>query len=151
MGLSIQSEPFKLATINIKLKGEFTNCSSVSILEPEPYLRLTGRLSNLTRTIGSKVRLKCSFRGHPIPTIRWLKNEAPIESIRGKVTIRLIPSTKGRLTSRLLINNLDVHDTGYYKCEATNKFLTKETFGILVVTTGKNQFNLIGTINFLSP
>uniref|UniRef100_T1KPM7 Receptor protein-tyrosine kinase n=2 Tax=Tetranychus urticae TaxID=32264 RepID=T1KPM7_TETUR len=114
-----------------------------SAKDSQPYLKLIGKLRNVTRTIGSKVRLKCSFRGYPLPIIRWLKNEAPIEPVRGKLTIKLIPSNGGRLTSRLLINNLDIHDTGYYKCEATNKHVTLETLGILVVTSDTGSSNLL--------
>lgn len=40
---------------------------------------------------------------------------------------------------RIRIRNLDVPDTGYYRCEATNGFEKVETTGILKVLMGKNS------------
>jgi len=80
--------------------------------------------------------MKCEFRGHPLPTIRWLKNEAPLEQKKGKIQIKQNILTAGRIRSRLIINQLDTHDTGYYKCEASNIAATLETIGVLIVHAG---------------
>ncbi|GBM25228.1 hypothetical protein AVEN_153411-1 [Araneus ventricosus] len=82
--------------------------------------------------------MKCEVKGRPIPKIRWYKNEAPLEEERGKVDVRKLSSGYGKIGSRLRIMHVDIHDTGYYKCEATNDKHTVETTGILMVKAGKN-------------
>ncbi|XP_074599055.1 tyrosine-protein kinase transmembrane receptor Ror-like [Brevipalpus obovatus] len=109
-----------------------------SATERDTYLIVTQKLANLTTLSGKKIRLRCSFKSYPPARVRWLKNEAPLEvgnrRTKGKWSIRLIRSAStGKITSRLLINHLDVHDTGYYKCEAENGHLTAETSGVLMV------------------
>ncbi|RWS27302.1 tyrosine-protein kinase transmembrane receptor ROR1-like protein [Leptotrombidium deliense] len=80
--------------------------------------------------------MRCTFRGNPSPSIVWFKNEAPIEEMHGKVDIRILSRSDGRVSSRLRIHQLDTHDTGYYKCEARNGQQTMETIGILKVLAG---------------
>ncbi|RWS13210.1 tyrosine-protein kinase transmembrane receptor ROR1-like protein [Dinothrombium tinctorium] len=86
--------------------------------------------------------MKCAFRGNPLPEIFWFKNEAPIEQVKGKIDIRELPSANGRMTSRLRINQLDTHDTGYYKCEARSAAQSLETIGILKVLAGTHIFSI---------
>ncbi|RWS24630.1 tyrosine-protein kinase transmembrane receptor ROR1-like protein [Leptotrombidium deliense] len=82
--------------------------------------------------------MRCVFRGNSMPvTVKWYKNEAPLEVEKGKIEIKNNNLGKGRVQSRLRILALDTHDTGYYKCEASNKYKTIETIGILKVQGGE--------------
>ena len=93
---------------------------------------------NITKDSGETVRMRCEVKGHPAPKIRWYKNEAPLEPERGKVEVRKYSLDEyGRIGSRLKIAHVDIHDTGYYKCEATNEKHSVETTGILMVKAGK--------------
>ncbi|GAU93809.1 hypothetical protein RvY_05691-2 [Ramazzottius varieornatus] len=93
------------------------------------FLHIVEPLPNITVNSGKEVRLKCHVKGHPKPKVRWFKNEAPLEAERrGRVTIR-----KEHDGSKIRIRNLDVPDTGYYRCEASNGFDKVETTGILKV------------------
>ena len=96
-------------------------------------------LVNITEAAGQKIKLKCSFKSHPQSIIKWFKNEAFIKQLKGKISIRTISNKKDRITSRLLINHVDIHDTGYYKCEANNSHQIVETIGILIVDSGQQQ------------
>jgi hypothetical protein len=109
---------------------------STSLKDKGAFLKIERNLINLTKETTENVRMKCEFRGHPLPTIRWLKNEAPIEQEKGKIQIKQNILTAGRIRSRLIINQLDTHDTGYYKCEASNIAATLETIGVLIVRAG---------------
>ncbi|XP_054715302.1 inactive tyrosine-protein kinase transmembrane receptor ROR1-like [Uloborus diversus] len=106
-------------------------------------LRLERSLSNLTRETGDSVKLRCDVRlasptPHPIH-FRWYKNEAPVEEERGRVEIRRYNPGPGRTGSRLRIARLDIHDTGYYKCEAGRGEARVESTGILMVRAGRLQ------------
>ena len=105
-------------------------------LETRSYLIIDQPLINVTRAPGQRLKLKCSFKGHPKPLIRWFKNEAMVEQVKGKTSIRVKSNQKDRFTSRLLISDVDIHDTGYYKCEASNSHQSLETVGILIVEAG---------------
>lgn len=109
---------------------------STSLKDKGAFLKIERNLINLTKETNEIVRMKCEFRGHPLPTIRWLKNEAPLEQEKGKIQIKQNILSSGRIRSRLLINRLDTHDTGYYKCEASNIAATLETIGVLIVRAG---------------
>lgn len=100
------------------------------------FLKIEKNLINMTKETNDNVRMKCEFRGHPLPTIRWLKNEAPIEQERPRIQIKQNILTSGRIRSRLIINQIDTHDQGYYKCEASNEAATLETTGVLLVRAG---------------
>ncbi|XP_054714148.1 tyrosine-protein kinase transmembrane receptor ROR2-like isoform X2 [Uloborus diversus] len=101
------------------------------------FIFIERTLMNLTKDSGDNVRMRCEVRGDPVPKIRWYKNEAPLEQERGKVEVRKYTVSDGRIGSRLRINHVDIHDTGYYKCEASNDWHTVETTGILVVKAGR--------------
>lgn len=90
----------------------------------------------MTKESGENVGLICEFRGHPQPVIKWYKNEAPVDPIKGKIEIRRHELPPERVNSKLRIQHLDTHDTGYYKCEATNGQDTIESLGILKVQGG---------------
>lgn len=104
------------------------------------YLTLVKHLSNLTREAGDTVRFRCEFNGQPLPKVVWYKNEAPIEPEKGKIIVKNSRTSArdpvDRVRSRLIINRLETHDIGFYKCEATNGFKTVESIGVLQVKAG---------------
>ncbi|CAG2180202.1 unnamed protein product, partial [Oppiella nova] len=100
------------------------------------FLKIEKNLINMTKETNDNIRMNCEFRGHPLPTIRWLKNEAPVEQERPKIHIKQKILTSGRIRSRLIINQIDTHDQGYYKCEASNAAATLDSTGILLVRAG---------------
>lgn len=114
-----------------------TDNSIVELTYEKPYLTIIKPLVNLTKENGEEVVLKCEFRGHPQPIVEWYRNEAPIETMRNKIEIRTGNSSRGKVVSRLKIHRTDTHDTGFYKCEATNGFETQETLAILKIEGGK--------------
>lgn len=99
-------------------------------------------MTNLTKESGEDVRLKCEFSGIPKLKVFWYKNEAPIEIEPGKITTKSTKIQPDRIRARLVIKRLDTHDSGYYKCEATNGYMTIESTGVLVVKTCKFFFYL---------
>ncbi|PNF43882.1 hypothetical protein B7P43_G02778, partial [Cryptotermes secundus] len=110
-------------------------------------LRFLKLLGNVTKEAGQSVKLKCEVTGDPPPTkIRWFKNEAPVIEEKGRLVARRYnpQSHQGQnvLGSRLRITQLDTHDTGYYKCEASNAVRKIDSTGILVV-----KMNRWGRIN----
>lgn len=102
------------------------------------WLRWTRTLGNVTKTAGDAVKLRCEVYGDPPPTrLQWYKNEAPLEPIKGHVTVRHYTPAKysgAALGSRLRISPLEVHDTGFYTCEANSADTKLETTGILKVS-----------------
>ena len=101
-------------------------------------------LSNTTRETGESVKLRCEVSGDPPPTrFRWYKNEAPVLEEKGRVVVKKYRSGSSVQGSRLRISDVDVHDTGYYKCEASNGVDRVESTGIVIVRMGKS--NLIAS------
>uniref|UniRef100_A0A8C9JK47 Receptor tyrosine kinase like orphan receptor 2 n=1 Tax=Panthera tigris altaica TaxID=74533 RepID=A0A8C9JK47_PANTA len=99
------------------LKGYFLN-----FLEP---------VNNITIVQGQTAILHCKVAGNPPPTVRWLKNDAPVVQEPRRVIIR-----KTEYGSRLRIQDLDTTDTGYYQCVATNGVKTITATGVLFVRLG---------------
>uniref|UniRef100_A0AC34QYC1 Ig-like domain-containing protein n=1 Tax=Panagrolaimus sp. JU765 TaxID=591449 RepID=A0AC34QYC1_9BILA len=76
---------------------------------------MTSQLPNVTRSLGGEIRLKCEAVGSPLPIeFIWLKNNAPVEKNK-RTKIR----TKEHF-SKLIISELEVLDSGYYQCTASN-------------------------------
>ncbi|KDR16037.1 Tyrosine-protein kinase transmembrane receptor ROR1, partial [Zootermopsis nevadensis] len=98
-------------------------------------LRFLKIFGNITKEAGESVKLKCEVTGDPPPTkIRWFKNEAPVIEEKGRIVLRRYNSQgQNVLGSRLRIAHLDTHDTGYYKCEASNGVHKMDSTGILLV------------------
>ncbi|XP_076132215.1 inactive tyrosine-protein kinase transmembrane receptor ROR1 [Alosa pseudoharengus] len=96
--------------------------------QKEPFLQLEAPMNNITTSLGQTAELHCHVSGFPPPTVRWLKNDAPVVQEPRRVSYR--PTTYG---SRLRIRNLDTTDTGYFQCVATNAAGTVSTTGILFV------------------
>lgn len=96
-------------------------------------------MNNITTSLGHTAELFCRVAGNPPPTVRWLKNDAPVEQEPRRVSYR---STL--YGSRLRIRNLDTTDTGYFQCVATNSQGTVSTTGVLFVKFGKCVFSVAG-------
>nr|CDJ96532.1 Immunoglobulin I-set and Kringle and Tyrosine protein kinase domain containing protein [Haemonchus contortus] len=94
---------------------------------PRPYIRLTSQLKNATRSAGGEVRFRCEAIGTPPLSFTWLKNHAPIEKSR-RVKVR-----NRENSSRLVITELDVLDSGYYQCIASNSAASVNTTSVLRV------------------
>ncbi|KAL4635018.1 inactive tyrosine-protein kinase transmembrane receptor ROR1 [Arapaima gigas] len=96
--------------------------------EKDQFLRLDSPLNNITTSLGQTAELHCRVSGYPAPSIRWLKNDAPVVQEPRRVSYR-----NTGYGSRLRIRNLDTTDTGYFQCVATNSFGTVSSTGILFV------------------
>uniref|UniRef100_A0A8C3QNK6 Receptor tyrosine kinase like orphan receptor 1 n=1 Tax=Cyanoderma ruficeps TaxID=181631 RepID=A0A8C3QNK6_9PASS len=95
------------------------------------FLTLDEPMNNITTTLGQTAELHCKVSGNPPPTVRWLKNDAPVVQEPRRISFRATP-----YGSRLRIRNLDTTDTGYFQCVATNGRRTVSTTGVLFVKFG---------------
>lgn len=106
-----------------------THCVS----SPQGYfLEFQEPVNNITHFQGQTATLHCKVAGNPRPSIRWLKNDAPVVQEHGRITIR-----KTEAGSKLRIQDLDTTDTGYYQCVATNSLKVISATGVLYVKLGK--------------
>nr|XP_057913759.1 tyrosine-protein kinase transmembrane receptor ROR2 [Doryrhamphus excisus] len=100
---------------------------------PEGYfLEVLEPVNNITHFQGQTATLHCKVAGNPRPTIRWLKNDAPVVQEQGRITIR-----KTEAGSKLRIQDLDTTDTGYYQCVASNSLKVISATGVLYVKLGQ--------------
>ena len=85
--------------------------------------------------------LRCLFEAKPRPKIKFLKNEAPLDKTsRNKYQIKEKRLSGNKFSIRLIINQLDTHDTGFYTCRAANNQGVKsEGVGILKVRSGSDD------------
>lgn len=118
--------PFTLHTIH----SHSLICACV--FSTDHFLRLDAPMNNITTSLGQTAELHCHVSGNPPPTVRWLKNDAPVTPEARRVSYKQTP-----YGSRLRIRNLDTTDTGYFQCVATNSYGTVSTTGILFVKFGK--------------
>ncbi|KAF1764768.1 hypothetical protein GCK72_004718 [Caenorhabditis remanei] len=95
-----------------------------------PYIRLTSQLRNATKSSGDEVRFKCEALGTPPLKFIWLKNKGAIEKSK-RVKIR-----DKENSSRLVITQLDVLDSGYYQCIVTNSAASVNTTSVLRTDLG---------------
>lgn len=110
----------------------------VVVFDDSGSLNMLKALSNITRETGDSVKLRCEVSGVPAPNrFRWYKNEAPVMEEKGRVVIRKYRTGSSVHGSRLRISDVDTHDTGYYKCEASNGIDRVESTGIVIVRMGK--------------
>eukprot|EP00062_Callorhinchus_milii_P014667 gi/632964083/ref/XP_007898226.1/ PREDICTED: tyrosine-protein kinase transmembrane receptor ROR2 isoform X2 [Callorhinchus milii] len=95
------------------------------------FLTFLAPVNNITIVQGQTATLHCKVAGNPPPSIRWLKNDAPVVPEAKRITIR-----KTEYGSRLRIQDLDTTDTGYYQCVASNGNKTITSTGLLYVKLG---------------
>ncbi|XP_057265365.1 inactive tyrosine-protein kinase transmembrane receptor ROR1 isoform X2 [Pezoporus wallicus] len=119
---------------NSSVVADFMPTSSWNIsseLDKDYFLTLDEPMNNITTTLGQTAELHCKVSGNPPPTVRWLKNDAPVVQEPRRISFRA--TSYG---SRLRIRNLDTTDTGYFQCVATNGRKTVSTTGVLFVKFG---------------
>ncbi|XP_033920071.1 inactive tyrosine-protein kinase transmembrane receptor ROR1 isoform X3 [Melopsittacus undulatus] len=119
---------------NASVVADFMPTSSWNIsseLDKDYFLTLDEPMNNITTTLGQTAELHCKVSGNPPPTVRWLKNDAPVVQEPRRISFRA--TSYG---SRLRIRNLDTTDTGYFQCVATNGRKTVSTTGVLFVKFG---------------
>ena len=63
--------------------------------------------------VGKSVKLDCSAKGYPHPTIAWYKNRKPFNERRGR-----LPYLDGKYVLRL--KDVVPSDTGTYTCNVSN-------------------------------
>lgn len=95
------------------------------------FLEFQEPVNNITHFQGQTATLHCKVAGNPRPSIRWLKNDAPLVQEHGRITIR-----KTEAGSKLRIQDLDTTDTGYYQCVASNSLKVISATGVLYVKLG---------------
>jgi receptor tyrosine kinase-like orphan receptor 1 len=115
------------------------------------------QLNNITRDSGKSVKLNCEVTGEPPPLrIQWYMNEVPVGGSDGvgggggsdggsgekkskpRLTVKRFQSRhKNGLGSRLRINKLEVHDKGFFTCEATNGIEKIQSTAILIVKVNR--------------
>lgn len=49
-----------------------------ALLFTDYFLTLDEPMNNITTTLGQTAELHCKVSGNPPPTVRWLKNDAPV-------------------------------------------------------------------------
>ncbi|XP_037609693.1 tyrosine-protein kinase transmembrane receptor ROR2 [Sebastes umbrosus] len=96
------------------------------------FLEFQEPVNNITHFQGQTATLHCRVTGNPRPSIRWLKNDAPVVQEQGRITIR-----KMEAGSKLRIQDLDTTDTGYYQCVASNSLKVISATGVLYVKLGQ--------------
>lgn len=120
-------------------------------------------LNNVTRDSGKSVKLNCEVTGEPPPLrIQWYMNEVPVggpadagggngngeKKSKPRLTVKRFQSRhKNGLGSRLRINKLEVHDTGFFTCEASNGIEKIQSSAILMVKI--NPFSKLKVILFI--
>lgn len=109
------------------------------------FLEFQEPVNNITHFQGQTATLHCKVTGNPRPTIRWLKNDAPLVQEQGRITIR-----KTEAGSKLRIQDLDTTDTGYYQCVASNTLRVISATGVLYVKLGKVSLPLSRSLPPLS-
>ncbi|XP_070845895.1 tyrosine-protein kinase transmembrane receptor ROR2 [Chaetodon trifascialis] len=96
------------------------------------FLEFQEPVNNITHFQGQTATLHCKVAGNPRPSIRWLKNDAPVAQEQGRIIIR-----KTEAGSKLRIQDLDTTDTGYYQCVASNSLKVISATGVLYVKLGQ--------------
>ncbi len=107
--------------------GSINDDDDISIPEIDEPSTSSGQLSfaspmkNYTKLkTGDSLKLRCEVRGSPPANhFRWFLNEVALEMPKGRIKAK---ESLGGPTqwSRIKFRELDVHDTGFYRCEATN-------------------------------
>ena len=77
-----------------------------------------------------EIELKCDFiGGKPKPTVEWLFNELPLEHFDDKYLEN---------DYALVVNNLNLNDSGNYTCILTNKYHRPQRLVLSLIVFGKN-------------
>lgn len=90
----------------------------------------------MSRYSGETIKLTCEVYADPLQVdLKWFKNDAPILLKRkGRISAKYIERKQQKTyVSRLKITNLEVHDSGFYKCSASTGLQTRSSTGVLIV------------------
>ena len=74
----------------------------------------------------------CIARGHPQPIIKWYRDN--VEIVNGRHSITTTIEERGinfaKVKSVIILNNVNKHDSGKFRCEASNAVgsVKEETF-----------------------
>ena len=91
-------------------------------LSSEPVDILTNPIDVVNYTAGS-AQFLCLGSGIPAPDITWFRNNSQISADEERITIETESSmidNEQNTTSVLTIDNLQISDTAYYHCIASN-------------------------------
>ncbi|XP_051539215.1 tyrosine-protein kinase transmembrane receptor ROR2-like [Myxocyprinus asiaticus] len=137
MSIFLATFTYAVADMNLSESGEIealAEAQSRGLPTAEGYfLEFVEQPNNITIVQGQTATLHCKVAGHPRPSIRWLKNDAPVVQEQGRVSIR-----KTEAGSKLRIQDLDTTDTGYYQCVASNSVKVISATGVLYVRLGQS-------------
>nr|XP_055065140.1 tyrosine-protein kinase transmembrane receptor ROR2 isoform X1 [Misgurnus anguillicaudatus] len=128
---------YAVADVNLSESGEVealaeAQSGGLPTVEGD-FLEFLESPNNITIIQGQTATLQCRVAGHPRPSIRWLKNDAPVVQEPGRIFIR-----KSDGGSKLRIQDLDTTDTGYYQCVASNSAKVISSTGVLYVRLGQS-------------
>ncbi|PFX31122.1 Peroxidasin-like protein [Stylophora pistillata] len=84
-----------------------------SVVPPEFSTTLTSSIS--VPGIRETLRINCSAKGSPLPTVTWYKDD--VDAIHAINSV-----SNDEYTSELVINNFQPEDQGIYRCVARNKY-----------------------------
>ncbi|XP_064164091.1 tyrosine-protein kinase transmembrane receptor ROR2 isoform X2 [Anguilla rostrata] len=123
------------ADVDLPQPGEMEGLAEAQRLPTSQgyYLEFVEPVNNMTVVQGQTATLHCKVMGNPRPTVRWLKNDAPVVQEHGRISIR-----KTEAGSKLRIQDLDTTDTGYYQCVASNSVKVITATGVLYVRLGQS-------------
>lgn len=81
------------------------------------------------------MKLTCEVYADPQVDLKWFKNDAPVLLKRkGRISVKHTERKQQKnYISKLRIVNLEVHDSGFYKCSASNALQTKSSTGVLII------------------
>ena len=115
-------ESSNLITANSTASVAFITTTTTT--EKIPTLVFEEPMKNYTKYAGENLKIKCVVRGQPpAKTIKWFKNEAPIDKEGGRIRIRdkFAGGSSGAIQkSQVKFTKLEPLDSGFYKCEASN-------------------------------
>lgn len=96
--------------------GRFSNnfINRVHLLVP-PEFSKTPSSSISAPGIRETLRISCSAKGSPLPTVTWYKNDFNVINVMNNVT-------NDEFTSELVINAFQPEDQGTYSCVARNVY-----------------------------
>ncbi|CAK8691082.1 unnamed protein product [Clavelina lepadiformis] len=80
-----------------------------------PSIRGEGETTKVSVVLNDDVTLECHVTGIPTPEVKWLKDGAPVRSLRG---VNYEIAAGG---SRLTVSNAAERDAGLFKCVAVNR------------------------------
>ena len=93
--------------------------------------KIASPLPNVTAFVGDEVRMSCETSGDPAPQVTWFLDEIGIEMLMDD---RFTVSEGGE---ELLITNVNLRDSGTYRCVAANVNGFKSVKGRLSVVGRK--------------